>query len=126
MCSSPTSRRDASARAAARLPSDPVERSSTTSTVRPSAIIRSTRWEPRNPAPPITRTPPPRPSRRGTPSPVDASTGPSVTPGASGDGFGDSGIVELLTVGDPGVDTDHGAHEHGVAADDARDDRVLD
>ena len=45
----------------ARLASEPVERSSTTSTGRPSAISRSTRWEPTNPAPPMTSTPPVRP-----------------------------------------------------------------
>ena len=66
-----------SARASARLPSEPVDRSSTTSTVWPSASSRSTTWEPRNPAPPTTSDlmpgqagrpwrgvpPPPRPHR---------------------------------------------------------------
>src|SRR5258705_54241 len=35
------------------LPADPVERSSTTQTVRPLATRRSTIWEPMNPAPPL-------------------------------------------------------------------------
>ena len=43
-----------SARASARLASEPVERSSTTSTAWPSASSRSTRVEPMNPAPPVT------------------------------------------------------------------------
>ena len=42
------------ARASARLTSDPVDRSSTTSTSWPSARSRSTRVEPMNPAPPVT------------------------------------------------------------------------
>ena len=44
------------ARASARFASDPVERSSTTSTSWPSASRRSTSVEPMNPAPPVTRT----------------------------------------------------------------------
>ena len=47
----------AEARASARLASDPVDRSSTTSTVCPSARSRSTRVEPMNPAPPVTSMP---------------------------------------------------------------------
>src|SRR6185503_1180880 len=43
-----------SARAAARFASDPVDRSSTTSTSWPSASRRSTRGDPMNPAPPVT------------------------------------------------------------------------
>src|ERR1700722_9241300 len=42
------------ARACARLASEPVERSSTTSTSWPSASKRSTRADPMNPAPPVT------------------------------------------------------------------------
>ena len=44
-----------SARASARLASDPVDRSSSTSTSWPSASRRSTSVEPMNPAPPVTR-----------------------------------------------------------------------
>ena len=80
-------------RASLRLPNDPVERSSTTSTTSPSAIRRSTRCDPRNPAPPMTSTPP-----------VDTSSSdPSLG--------GDSGVVDVLTVGNLGVGTDHRAND---------------
>ena len=65
-------------RASVRLASDPVDRSSTTSTSCPSASSRSTRVEPMNPAPPVTSirvtprpAPPPTPARRRpTPGPA--------------------------------------------------------
>src|SRR4051812_1425457 len=117
MCSSPTSSRAVSARAVARLASDPVERSSTTSTVRPSAIKRSTRWEPTNPAPPTTSTPPVRRSRAG---------GSATTPGAPSLGGGDSGISELLTGRDLALRSNDGANDDRLWTDGAGDDRVLD
>ena len=49
-------------RASARLDSEPVEKSSTTSTSWPSASSRSTRFEPMKPAPPVTRVRMHRPS----------------------------------------------------------------
>ena len=60
-------------RASARFASDPIDRSSTTSTSWPSASSRSTRVEPMKPAPPVTRT------RTDQPAAADSSTRSSDT-----------------------------------------------
>src|SRR5262245_25093420 len=99
-----------SARASARLASEPVVRSSSTSTSWPSASRRSTSVDPMKPAPPVTTV-----LTRGSPAglgPADA-----VEPLARPD---------LLAVADDAARDDHRARAHrGPLADDrAVDDRV--
>src|SRR6266540_671031 len=73
-------RRARCVRASPRLARAPVDRSSTTSTSYPSASSRSTRFDPTNPAPPVTRTltaGSPSRSRRGRDAAAD--DGPTST-----------------------------------------------